>query len=382
LTGLAGYFKYLDQKSQSQYSENLKNLYSTEKEQVLSSIANLVTFKNKTKLKRISLDILINRIYTELDYNICNAISNQLVTLVGRSSADELNYVIDRLIDMNYNYFLQDAGIKGRVSDLKKCVQNAEKDYDVQKKNPNDEQMVLGLSDDLKERVKLKWKEYNELKDLYEIKLLWHKQIIGDTLGMILSRASKLPFNNIVAKFVANDFNYCTFRNVIIHQCSMERSAFGASIFQRVTLDNIYIDDNALTTARFEDCIFSNGTIRATTFHGSKFYGVKFSNIEFDDVCFFHCDFVNCVFENVKGVSPICLYYSTFVSSSIAASTGVENIKTDEFTSWLNTSKFAYTRMDSIMNYIDWLAQQQQAVQPAYETTGNGTKTPATTSNS
>ena len=88
LTGLAGYFKYLDQKSAGQYSDNLKNLYSTQKEQVLSSVANLVTFRNKPRLKRISLDILINRLYTELDYNICNAISNQLVTMVGRSSSD------------------------------------------------------------------------------------------------------------------------------------------------------------------------------------------------------------------------------------------------------------------------------------------------------
>ena len=361
ITGLIGYFQYLNQKSSSQYSENLKLIYSPKKEEVLASIANLNTFRKTRHLRSITQNILINRLYTELDYNVCHAIANQLVTMVDRNKHEELNEIIARLIDINYNYFFQDYGIRLRQDDLHIAIENAEKEYVNQKINKNDELKVIGLIDDLKATVKSKWQEYNEVKDMADYKIIWHKQILADTLGIVISRATKMGFQNITANFIINDFNYCTFRNISIHKCRIERSAFGISLLQEVHLDNLLMEDNAFSSSNYEKCVFSNGIIRCTTFHGSKFNGMKFENLEFDDVCFVNCHFINCTFTSIRGLNPAWFYNARFKGNIPDFASAIDNVTEDEIINLVNNSKFADTRMKSITDYLATLKQPAQS---------------------
>lgn len=348
-TGLFGYWQFLNQRRSIQYSENIKSLYSATKEEVLASIANLVTFKKSPQMRRITQDVLINRLYTELDYNVCNAIGSQLVSMIEKNNPGELNYIIQRLIEINYNYFLQTYGISQRAADLKLIISNTEKDYVEQLKHKDDETKVIGLAADIKKRVTEKWNEYNTVKDLNDYRLMWHKQIIADTIGMILSSATSRQFNNIDVNFMANDFNYCTFRNITIHKCTIKKSAFSQAVLQQVRLNNIAITDTILSTSRYEDMELCNGEIVKTTFHASDFKNVKFLNIKLDDVCFYDCVFDDCVFDDkVLGINPASMYRASFKGIIPKFADSLKNISGDDFLHYLDTTKISGSRLKSI----------------------------------
>jgi uncharacterized protein YjbI with pentapeptide repeats len=353
-TGLFGYWQFLNQRRSIQYSENIKSLYSASKEEVLASIANLVTFKKSPQMRRITQDVLINRLYTELDYNVCNAIGSQLVSMIERNNPQELNYIIQRLIEINYNYFLQTYGIGQRAADLKDILGKVEKDYAEQLKHKDDETKVTGLAADIKKRVTEKWNEYNTVKDLNDYRLMWHKQVIADTIGMILSSATSRQFNNISVNFVANDFNYCTFRNIAIHNCSVKKSAFSQALLQQVKLDNVYINDAIFSSSIYEDMELSNGKIIKTTFHGSSFRNVKFCNIQMEDVCFLGCSFIDCSFDNkVTGINPVSMFKCEFSGIPPLFINAVTNLSNGDFASYLETTKISGSRLSSIKEYYE-----------------------------
>jgi hypothetical protein len=360
-----GYRQYLSQKEISQYSENLKLIYSPKQEEVLAAIANLDTFRQTRHLKNITQNILINRLYTELDYNVCHAIANQLVNMVDDKNPGDLNGIIERLIDINYNYFSQNYGMTGRKADLEKIVDKSEQVYVSQLQHKDDEMKELGLLDDLKITIKQKWKEYNEVKDIADYKIKWHKQVVADTLGIIIAYATRRSMNGIKVNFDTNDFNYCTFRNIAIHHVSMKRSAFGSSLFQNVTLDNVNLDDNDLSNSTFENCVISGGSINATAFDGCKFIGVKFRNLNFDDASFIYSRFTNCEFDGVSNANPLLFYKADFTGSPPSFSYNYSEVTEGQVIDYLKKSKFAEARIEDIVRGIE--ARRKKAEPPVEE---------------
>ncbi|MDX2047308.1 MAG: pentapeptide repeat-containing protein [Chitinophagaceae bacterium] len=366
-----GYRQYLSQKEISQYSDNLKLIYSPKQEEVLAAIANLDTFRQTRHLKNITQNILINRLYTELDYNVCHAIANQLVNMVDDKNPGDLNRIIERLIDINYNYFLQTYGMRGRRKDLEQIANTAEEIYASQLQHKENEMKVFGLLDDLKLTAKQKWKEYNEVKDTAGYKIKWHKQVIADTLGIVIAHATRRNIAGIKAVFDTNDFNYCTFRNIAIYQCSMKGSAFGSSVFQNVTLSNINFDDTDLSNSSFENCIISGGTIRATAFDSCLFTGVKFQNVQLDDASFIDSQFANCEFEDVTHANPLLFYKSEFTGSTLSFPYSPDDATEEQVVDYLKKSKFAEARIEDIVRGIE--ARRKKAEPPREEYSEGGT---------
>jgi hypothetical protein len=357
IPGYIGYRQYMTQKNENAYSANLKMIYSPRKDEVLAAIADLETFRSSPKLQKITTNILINRLYTELDYNVCHAIANQLVTMIRREDTARLNEIIDRLIGINYNYFSQGYSLKGRIHDLEKTFNELEINYVEQLKNKKDEMVVIGLLDDLKMTTQQKWKELQSTKD-ENAKILWHKQVMADTLGIVISRATASGFHNIKAHFSANDFNFCTFRKIFIHECKMEKSAFGQALFQDVSLDNVLLEDNTLSNSLYENTVFKNGVIRATTFHGSSFNNVKFENIVMIDTCFLNCTFDNCYFKLNDEVDPAWFFNSNFFNTSFLGVKlnileEVKRISRNQFLNKLKNSKFFDTRKKDIEEFLN-----------------------------
>ena len=119
-TGYMTYIKYLDDRQFKYYKDNLKNLFSVNKEEVLAAIATLGVYKNNRRYKKSTSDTLLSLIYTNLDYDISNAI---IGVLTQKTAKDDLKYIAEKLIEINRNFFIQSypvgqrkEGIESRLS--------------------------------------------------------------------------------------------------------------------------------------------------------------------------------------------------------------------------------------------------------------------------
>ena len=357
VTAYFGYKRYLQEKQFNYYRENIKNLFSTNKEEILASIATLGIFKNVTDYKKSTIDTLINRLYTELDYDISNAISDVLTQVV---TGEEAIYVSKRLIEINRNFFVQTFPLSKRKTALEDIYKLAEKKYLELKSTENGDKEVIGNWHGL---MKEKWGEFNSQADIVDYKLLWHKQILADTLGMILRKSTELNLPQRGLRFYQNDFNNCNFSGVTIENCFMDNSAFSQSALTDVTLRDIdIISDTTFTSSSISDCRFIKGFIKRNVFANALFTNVLFDGVAFEDVYFPGATIENCEFRNVTGLKPEQFYKAKLKNVNFNNAVDLAAIQAttyDKVSAAVNSSTLYSDKQKEIMEWVDWLAKQE-----------------------
>lgn len=83
-SALWAYKKFLYEKQLEKFKDANINLFKTDKQEVLAAIATLGFFNRDRKFKQNTIDILLSRLYTELDYDITNAIASALIQYSNR----------------------------------------------------------------------------------------------------------------------------------------------------------------------------------------------------------------------------------------------------------------------------------------------------------
>ncbi|MBD2359458.1 pentapeptide repeat-containing protein [Tolypothrix sp. FACHB-123] len=300
-----GYIKYADERDIKIYQENVKELFSSNKDILLSSIATLGFYKDKKKYKKNVIDILINRLYTELDYDLINAIVTELSQI---STKNELILISRSLLDINRNFVVQALPINERKKCIESVCEQAEKDYLYQLNKFEDfgEQTVQQQRDYLNN----KRRDAQYLNDLHQYKLGWHKQVISDALAMLLLEGNR---RNLTKDFSLNlyynSIHYSQFFNVRLKCLYIEFSEFISS-----SLLEIFVGTLLVRSSFFGDgslirlCTFKTGQLSNVEFIDSKLDNVVFENVSFQDVYFIRTELNHCIFRNVKGLDPLLFY--------------------------------------------------------------------------
>ena len=329
VTAYMGYKKYLNQRQFTDYKNNLKNLFSNKKTEKLAAVATLGVYKNRRLYKQSTVDTLLNLIYTELDYDISNAV---IGVLAQTDNKEDFEYIATKLIEINRNFFTQSYPMDHRKKDIEESYTSISKDFLVKKNEAGKEDEELAQWKNITEK---KWIILRQIND-YELK--WHKLATGDVLSMILRRAEQAKIiNQIKIEIFQNDFNYCQFNGFSLYKGRIRRSALSVCAITDVSfIDFDVIEDCTFARTNFTGGVVSGGKIRDTSFCGAIFEGVTFKDVEFENAFFIGATLRKCVFNNVKGLNGI-EFYSAYVSDdtkldkSIREKTGTYKNDTEAF---------------------------------------------------
>ena len=307
-TGYMGYRKYLDEKQFTYFRENIKNLFVKNKDELLAAIAILGVYKNRKEYKKSTIDILSNLLYTELDYDISNAI---IGVLTQASELEELNYIVEKLIQINRNFFIQSYPLQSRQDDLKAEYESLSSEYSKLLNGKNDSGKLLA---DTEADLRAKWLKFKNMND-YELK--WHKLATADVLAMILNKVDKLNLSKTLKlDFYQNDFNYGQFAGLHLNNCSIRHSAVSTSVLFHIAFVNFLIDDSTFSRSSIEGCTFFGGKFSSTSFINAVFENVVFENTEFKDTFFFGAVLRDCTFKNTKGLTGLHFYNCNILNNT------------------------------------------------------------------
>lgn len=300
--GWYGYTKYRYEKKLEKFKDTNKDLFNKDDKQiVLAAIATLSIFKKDRQFEKNVTDVLLSRLYTELDYDVANAIGN---TLLQYSNRKEMIEIASEILEINRNFYVQTNPIQQRGYDIDKMLSTLNK---LQTKSDN---ATANDKSDIANDMKLEMARQSfqdALKSIFpkqQYELLWHKQITADTYAMVIRRAFLEKENKgLDIRLYQNDFNYAYMAQFKTSSCSMKNSALSSSTFVNIEFMNISeIFRCHLQGSAFYDSNFQGGTIIKSEFDSSSFENVVFDGIDFSETTFINCRFSFVRFENCKGL--------------------------------------------------------------------------------
>lgn len=388
---LWAYRKFLYEKQLERFNEANTKLFNPEKQEVLAAIATLGVFNRNRKFKQNTIDVLLSRLYTELDYDVTNAIASALIQYSNRK---ELKYIADELAGINRNFYFQTYPTQQMMDDLKRNwsdlkfaeytqsladvkpepeKENSETDQLPAAETPEAEKGNLETAQPTIKETEIETDNLDEIKQkllkehlriypkiLYE--LSWHKQVTGDTYARIMrkaSRESKLTGRQkkLEMRLFQNDFNYTHLAGITTSKCRIENCALGSAILSDIVFSNIkVIKDSTFSESNFRNCTFENGKIMGNSFIRCTFSNVVFERIIFEESFFWRADFFNCKFIDCKNATPELFFEAKFdkrtklpfsrkslsalknthASDALDGCTAILDMRRDEVRSWLD----------------------------------------------
>lgn len=319
ITGWWALKKLRYEKRLEKFKETNDSLFKERKQEVLAAIATLSIFKRDPEFEKNTIDVLLSRLYTELDYDVINSI---LTTLIQDSNRQELLYIARGLQDINRNFFTQHYPLNMRINDIDRAVQQLEDSNlhfgnDVYKTMLAEKKVDAGIYVRNKEFVQKKYEsEFLDLFSYQKYKLIWHKQVTADAYAAFMRKAFLAKENgNLVMDLFQNDFNYVFMSEVTTTITKVKRSAFGSASFAETNFFNLTFERNSFANAVIKESSFRGGTISDTDFSKVNFEGVQFENITFKKTKFNTTDFKRTKFINCSGLEQAdfidAIYYDT-----------------------------------------------------------------------
>jgi uncharacterized protein YjbI with pentapeptide repeats len=258
------------------------------------------------------VDILINRLSIELDYNVLNAVRGSLEKIKN----ENLKYVIDKLLAIERNFFVQEYALEIWRNDAETAFKEskekfADKEYLFKKsKSEVDKRMF----DNLKEEMDTNWNTYiNRKKDYNE--LFMHKQVIADFLSNFLGITQSYPIMGLV--FFRNSMNYIVVTEINLTKSEFKHSAFIKSQILETKFDESNIINTVFTSSNLTKSSFLNCRINTSLFDRTNLKNVNFSGTEFREVFFAGADLSGSIFNDTKGLKPIYFYKAKNLDKAI-----------------------------------------------------------------
>jgi hypothetical protein len=260
VTGVIQYRQSVRQELDKNFQSIVENLSSQDREKRLAAAANMGTFikkgsywpyvftKSGGENTDNAIDILINRLSTELDYNVLNAIKGSLLKM------DKEGYKknIEKILGINRNMFIQNYAIDTWKKDSQKEYYEKEKLYkDLVLMGKKEDRVVL---DNIKEEMEIKKGIYfDREKDYLELKM--HKQVTADFISVIFLEVKKevtkkSPIEEL--DFYQNSLNNALIIGLNLNKSKFEKSALSASTIEDTKFDNSTIIDTVFTRSDFD----------------------------------------------------------------------------------------------------------------------------------
>src|SRR5882672_9070490 len=186
VAGIWAFYRFVYEKKLERFKEASTNIFSDNEDQVLAAVANLGVFKRDFLFERNTIDVLLSRLYLELNYNITNAITNALIQFSNRR---ELLYIGREILGINRNFFLQTQPYKDMLGDVSRQFSRVNK---IRNNNTAELSNVTDIEkekDILDKRYLRYTSQYMKFNEQVAYELTWHKQITGDTYARVIGRA-------------------------------------------------------------------------------------------------------------------------------------------------------------------------------------------------
>jgi uncharacterized protein YjbI with pentapeptide repeats len=310
--GIGGWwaFKKIQyEKRLEKFKETNANLFKDKKQEVLAAIATLSIFKRNPEFEKNTIDVLLSRLYTELDYDVINSI---LSTLIQDSNRKELIYIANGLQDINRNFFIQKYPTDQRVNEVNNALLRLDDtmrlfstpEYiDLVTKGKVDVELFVKNKDKI---VSMYEEDFINLVSTHKYKLNWHKRVTADAYGIFLRKAylaNKAKEEELIVNLFQNDFNYVYMAGFKTTETIISRSALASALFAEVEFYKNNISRTDFFASIFSDSGFYHGTIADSIFEKNKFEGIIFRNIQFEKTKFMGCTFNNAEFINCTGLT-------------------------------------------------------------------------------
>lgn len=318
--GIWAFYRFVYEKKLERFNTAALNIFSDDEDKVLAAVANLGVFKRDFLFQKITTDVLLTRLYKELNYNITNAIANALIRFSNRR---ELLVIADRVLDINRNFSFQTYPYNQVVADIK---------YHFGEVNQvSSFSSTKAIQDTIDKKVQQYAEEYISIQEKLDYEIRWHQQITAETYARIIRGISNLKMSAsvLVLDYVKQvlftwDFKFYNKKiplrlyqnccgNILLvrfktKSCSISRSDFTTTTIADVDFNDIDIYDCSFNRARIDDCTFNNGRIALGLIIDTAFGHVTFEKICFDNIFFSGCLFKNCTFSDCSGLNEFSFY--------------------------------------------------------------------------
>jgi|GEM_PF-3113078 len=322
-------------------------LSSQDREKRLAAATNMGIFIKKGEYSNEAIDILINRLSTELDYNVLNAIKGSLEKKRGR---DEYREVIVKLLGINRNMFIQKYP-------LETWKENSKEEY-LQKENEYNNNLKAKINktilDNIKEEMKKKQGIYFEReRDFSELKM--HEQVTADFISMFLEGTKDNPIKDL--NFYQISMNKSLMIGLKLYDSKFKSSALSSSTINETDFDGSTIIDTVFTRSDLTKSSFKGSVITASLFDQATLKDVNFSGSELKDVFFAGSDLTASDFRGAKGLKPEYFYKAENIDKAVfndekSKKEMVEKVKEDDFIGFINKSELTEQRKDGLFSTL------------------------------
>lgn len=364
MTLVLNYRTSTQQKMDENFRSVVEKMSSEKNEERLSSAASMGTFIKKGIFKGKyydeAVDILLNRLPIELDYNVLNAIVGSLEKV----EKEEYGKVVGKLLAIERSFFNQEYPLKQRFENARKAFDNTEAalkemEGQVEESRSDVEKAKLDL---LKEESSRKWKTYQKREEEFK-ELDVHKQFVSDAVSTFLGRVTKsFPIENL--NFFRNSLNNVAIVEINLVHSDIEKSAFSKSSIFHTKFDGSKIHDTVFTFSDLTKSSFADCAVTSSLFDQTILKGVDFSGTEFKDVFFTGSDVTDANFKGTKGLKPICFYKVKNIDKAAfdegfkqALGEQLNKITEDTFVNYVNhESELSSQRKKDLFNTLEELS--------------------------
>lgn len=298
--------KFRYEKRLEKFKETNSNLFKDKKQEVLAAIATLSIFKRSPEFEKNTIDVLLSRLYTELDYDIINSI---LTTLIQNSNKEELIYIAGGLQDINRNFFIQDYPMNQRMVDINNAIKSLTTtesvfntpEYETLLADKKAEPEVFIRN---KNEVEKKYnEEFKEIFSYQKYRSIWHKQVTADAYAMFMRKAFiSNKKDGLEMNLYQNDFNYVYMAELGFEKVNAARSAFSFGTITDVHFNNCEIFRCTFESSKMNITTFRNGVLERVSFKLARLEEIVFENISFRDCSFELTDILKTKFINCTGL--------------------------------------------------------------------------------
>ncbi len=293
------------EESDGNYRKVVSEMTSKNKDVRHAAAASLGTYvKAGNRYFSETIDILTNRLSSESNHNVRNSIIGSLKKI---KNQPEYRQILDRLLTIDRNNFIQDYQIKTEVDKAKVefdtallAFQDGEQQYANSKLQS--EQFILK---NLAQQAASKHQAYQSLGADYN-ELQANKPIVSNMISIFLSE--KQGQEIVGLNFFRSTMSDVVLTDLILPDTNIKWASFGLSILTDSQLTHSSVERTYFNGTNLENVNFSNSNFLTSVITDAILHNTNFSNSRFDDVFFFGSDLRDANFTGVSGLKPEYFY--------------------------------------------------------------------------
>ena len=306
--------------SDKNFRDVVSKLTSKEKDVRHAAAASLGTYvKTGDRYFSETIDILTNRLSSETNHNVRNSIIGSLKKI---KNEPQYRQVIDRLLTIDRNNFIQDYQMKTEVDKIKgeadaalEAFQAGELKYADSSKTS--EQFILK---NLGEEAKKKHAAYRSLQFDYD-ELQANKPMVSNMISIFLSE--KQGQEIIGLDFFRSTMSNVVLTDLVMRDTTIKWATFGLSVLTDSQMTNSTIERTYFDGSDLKNTNFAQSRISNTVISDALVINTSFANSTFQDVYFIGSDLQGANFIGVTGLQPEYFYDTKNLELAIFEDPGI-----------------------------------------------------------